>query len=87
MDCGVICHTRDGSRILSINQGALDTLGFSSLDDVTKRASSGSPLGYWRRTSRCCAAAIQGLTEVGDSTSVEYRVRHSEGRILHIMAI
>ena len=30
MDCGVMCHTLDGSRIVSINKAALDILGYPS---------------------------------------------------------
>ena len=85
LDCGVICHTRDGSRILSINQAALDILGFSSLDDVTKEGFFLVAPSVLEEDKPLLRSAIQGLTEVGDSTSVEYRVRHSEGRILHIM--
>ena len=34
MDCGVLCHTEDGSRILSINRAALRILGYESQKEM-----------------------------------------------------
>ena len=36
MDCGVICHTLDGRRILSINQAALRILGYASQEELMR---------------------------------------------------
>ena len=30
MDCGIMCHSLDGSRILSVNRAALEILGYRS---------------------------------------------------------
>ena len=34
MDCGVMCHSMDGSRILSINRAALEILGYETLEEM-----------------------------------------------------
>lgn len=34
LDCGIICHSIDGSRILSINTAALKILGYESQEDL-----------------------------------------------------
>ena len=34
MDCGVITHSLDGTRLLGINQAALDILGYDSAEDL-----------------------------------------------------
>ncbi len=85
LDCGVICHTRDGSRIISINQAALDILGYASIEEITGDGFFMVAPSVLEEDQPLLRSAIQSLTEIGDSTSVEYRVRHSEGKILHIM--
>ena len=85
LECGVMCHTMDGSHIVSVNQAALDILGFSSQEeliasgfDLVAPSVLDSDREYLRK-------AIQSLTKEGDSVSVEYRVRHKDGRLLYIM--
>ena len=34
IECGVMYHSVDGSKIISVNQAALDILGYDSLDDA-----------------------------------------------------
>jgi len=34
MDCGIMCHTMDGSRIISINRAALEILGYDSQEEM-----------------------------------------------------
>ena len=36
IDCGVLCHTVDGTRILSINRAALKILGYESQEQLEK---------------------------------------------------
>ena len=34
MDCGILCHTVDGTRIVSINRAALNILGYESQEEM-----------------------------------------------------
>lgn len=85
IDCGVIRHTSDGSRVLSINRAALKILGYESQDEMEAegfQTVAGSILEEDRDRFREC---IESLEKEGDSISTEYRVRHKNGEILHIM--
>ncbi|MCI9485756.1 MAG: response regulator [Lachnospiraceae bacterium] len=85
MDCGVMCHTTDGSRILSVNRAALNILGYETQEEmeadgffVVANSVLDEDKPYLRR-------AITDLKTEGDSVSVEYRVLHKNGDILHVM--
>ncbi|MCM1158012.1 MAG: PAS domain S-box protein [Bacteroidales bacterium] len=85
MDCGILCHTVDGSRILSINKAALKILGFQSQDEMMGKGfdmTASSVVEEDRKRLREC---MERLEKEGDSVSVEYRVRHADGEIRHIM--
>ena len=85
MDCGVMCHSLDGSRMISINRAALQILGYESqeallADGFDMVASSVLPEDR-ARLEEC----IKTLSKVGDNVNIEYRVRHTNGDILHVM--
>ena len=85
MDCGVMCHSLDGSRMISINRAALQILGYESqeallADGFDMVASSVLPEDRGR-LEEC----IKTLSKVGDNVNIEYRVRHTNGDILHVM--
>ena len=85
MDCGVMCHSLDGSRMISINRAALQILGYESqeallADGFDMVASSVLPEDR-ARLEEC----IKTLSRVGDNVNIEYRVRHTNGDILHVM--
>ncbi len=85
IDCGVIRHTSDGSRVLSINRAALKILGYESQEEMEAdgfQTVAGSILEEDRARFTEC---IKKLEKEGDSVSTEYRVRHKNGEILHIM--
>ncbi len=85
MDCGVLCHSVDGTKILSINGAALKILGYETLDDLMAdgfHLTASSVVEEDRETLR---KGIQSLQEEGDSINVAYRVRHENGDLLHIM--
>ena len=85
MDCGVMCHSLDGSRILSINRAALEILGYETQEEMLRdgfQTVANSVLDEDKPTLRNC---IRSLDTVGDSVSVEYRVQHKDGRMLHVM--
>ena len=85
LDCGVICHSLDGRQIISINRAALKILGYESEEELREKGFEMiSPPVVDEDRERLCAL-IGKLTKEGDSISVEYRVRHKDGEILHVM--
>ena len=85
MDCGVITHSLDGRRILSVNRAALNILGFSTRDALLDAGfnliASTVEEGDKSRLRDC----IRSLKDEGDSLGIAYRVRHPDGRLLYIM--
>ncbi len=85
MDCGVMCHTLDGSRIISINRAALRILGYESKEALLAggfHMIASSVVDEDQQRLRDC---IKTLTRVGDNVNIEYRVRHTNGDVLHVM--
>ncbi|MCI9156503.1 MAG: response regulator [Lawsonibacter sp.] len=85
MDCGVMCHTLDGSHILSINRAALRILGYESQGEMLAdgfHMVAASVVEEDRERLRAC---IEALKKVGDNVNIEYRVRHKNGEFLHVM--
>ncbi|MBD5118585.1 MAG: response regulator [Clostridiales bacterium] len=84
-NCGVICHSVDGARILSINEAALKLLDYSSKEKMLEDGFfqvAQSVLDEDKPKLRECIASLK---KAGDSASVEYRVRHRDGKMLHIL--
>ena len=66
MDCGIMYHTLDGSRILSVNRAALKILGFESAEELIAAGFdtvAASVIEEDRERLRTC---IQGLKKVDD---------------------
>ncbi len=85
IDCGVVCHSIDGSHVLSINRAALNILGYGSQEEMLEDGFdlvAGSVLDEDRQKLQEC---IKRLENEGDSVSIEYRVQHKNGDVLHIM--
>lgn len=85
LDCGVMHHTMDGKRIISVNQAALRILGYETKEELLAGGFflvASSVLEDDREKLENC---IRQLQTVGDSVGVEYRVRHRDGRIVHVM--
>lgn len=85
MDCGVMCHSIDGSRILSINQAALTLLGYESQEELTKDGFDFISPSVFKDDREKLQKSIGSLKNVGDTVSVEYRVQHEDGEMLHLM--
>lgn len=85
MDCGILCHSPDGTRIININRAALDLLGFSSLDEMQSGGFRMVASTVMDEDKPRLRAAIGQLKKVGDSTSYEYRVEHADGKRLHVV--
>ena len=85
MDCGVLCHSLDGRRILSVNRAALEILGYQTQEDLSKSGFETIATSVVEEDRDKLLGCIKSLKKAGDSVSVEYRVRHSGGSILHVM--
>lgn len=85
IDCGVMRHTRDGSKILSINRAALKILGYDSIEELKADGFDLVAASVVDEDKKRLRDSILTLQEAGDSVSVEYRVQHKNGDILHIM--
>ncbi len=85
MDCGVMCHSIDGLRIISINQAALRFLGYESQEELEADGFNLIARTVLDEDQEKLRECINSLKKAGDSVSVEYRVRHKNGKILHIL--
>ncbi len=85
MDCGIICHTLDGSRIISINNAALRILGYESSQEMMDSGFNMVASTVLNEDRPAIYKRIQELRKAGDSVGVEYQVRHRDGQLLHIM--
>ncbi len=85
MDCGVMCHTVDGSHILSINRAALEILGYKSQEELEADGFDMVASSVVAEDREGLRESIRELQKEGDSISVEYRVCHRDGGIRHVM--
>ncbi|HBN57234.1 MAG TPA: hybrid sensor histidine kinase/response regulator [Lachnospiraceae bacterium] len=85
MDCGIMSHSIDGSRILSVNRAALKILGYDSQEELLSDGFDMIAKTVLDEDKEKLRKSIRELKKEGDSVSVEYRVRHKNGDILHIM--
>jgi PAS domain S-box-containing protein len=84
-ECGVMRHSVNGKRILGINEAALKILGYESLDELMTDGFDLIAATVIPEDRDRLRTAIKNLTKTGDSTSVEYRVRHKDGKIIDVM--
>lgn len=85
IDCGVLCHSIDGKKLLSVNQAALRLLGYDSPEELMSGGFDMIAATVMDEDKPKLRKCIHTLEREGDSTSVEYRVCHKDGEILHIM--
>ena len=85
MDCGVMCHSLDGRRILSVNRAALEILGFESEAALAQAGFDTIAASVLDEDREKLVSCIRSLKNVGDSVSVEYRVLHTNGDLIHVM--
>ncbi|MCI8367322.1 MAG: response regulator [Eggerthellaceae bacterium] len=85
MDCGVITHSIDGSRILGINQAALNILGYDTEADLVTSGFDMIAPSVIAEDVEKLREDIASLKHVGDSVATEYRVRRDNGDIIHVM--
>ena len=85
MDCGVMCHTIDGTRLISINRAALQILGYESQEELMSKGFDMVAASVVEEDKPKIVEAMQEVKKEGDSVSVEYRIQHDDGEILHVM--
>ncbi len=85
IDCGVIRHTVDGEHVLSINRAALQILGYETQEEMIRDGFCLTAASVLEEDREKLNKDIKTLKKEGDSVSVEYRVRHNDGEVLHIM--
>ena len=84
MDCGVMRHSLDGHRIYSVNQAALDILGYATEREMMDAGFSLIADSVLDEDKPKLRAVIRQLQRVGDSASISYRVRHRDGAIVNV---
>jgi len=85
MDCGVMCHTVDGSRILSINRAALKILDYESQEEMEADGFDMVAMSVMEEDKPKLREAIRELKKEGDSISIEYRICRKNKEIRHVM--
>lgn len=85
LDCGIITHSRDGSHIFDVNQAALDILGYASREELVADGFDMVAPSVIEEDRQMLYDKLATLEELGDAISMEYRVRHRDGRILHVL--
>lgn len=85
IDCGVIRHTVDGSKVLSINRAALKILGYESQDQLMAEGFDMIAESVVEEDKPKLRESIKTLEKEGDNVNVEYRVQHKDGEVLHVM--
>ena len=85
MDCGILTHTLDGKRVLNANRAALSLLGFSSKEELMAAGFDTVAPTVVEEDKPRLRACVQSLRAEGDTVGITYRLRHPDGRMLHIM--
>lgn len=85
IDCGVLCHSLDGKRIISANAAALKLLGYASIEELVRDGFDMVAQSVLDEDKPMLRERIQMLKNENDSISVEYGVRHPNGEIFHVM--
>lgn len=85
LDCGILCHSIDGSKIFSINAAALKILGYETQEELIESGFHTVAMSVMDEDKPKLRNCIQKLRRVNDSVSVEYRVQHKNGDIIHVM--
>ncbi len=85
MDCGIMCHSLDGSKIISVNRAALELLGYESQEEMETAGFDLIAPSVAKEDRERLRESILSLKNVGENVNVEYSVNHPDGKVLHIM--
>ncbi len=84
-DCGMVRHSRDGKRVISINQAALRLLGYDDEEQLMADGFDTVAMSVLDEDKPKLRATIQSLKKAGDGADIDYRVRHKDGTVLDII--
>lgn len=85
LDCGVIRHSMDGKTVMSINEAALNILGYATKEALLQDGFHSVSMSVVEEDKTKLYNAISSLQREGDSVSVEYKVRHKDGKLVYVM--
>lgn len=85
LDCGIMSHTLDGSRVIDVNPAALEILGYNSKEELEADNFNMVAETVVDEDKPILRKAIKDLKPGGNSVNVEYRVRNKDGRLRHVM--
>ncbi len=85
IECGVLCHSLDGKKIISVNDAALRILGYKSADEMLKAGFDMVAMSVIEEDRPAFREKIKTLKAEGDTVDHEYRVIHKDGEILHVL--
>lgn len=85
LNCGVLCHSIDGSKIISVNDAALKILGYESVKELMDSGFNMVAQSVLDEDKPLVREKISALHNEGDTVDVEYRVRHKDGKMFNIM--
>lgn len=85
LDCGVIRHSMDGKTVMSINEAALNILGYATKEALLQDGFHSVSMSVVEEDKTKLYNAISSLQKEGDSISVEYKVRHKDGKLVYVM--
>ena len=84
VDCGMICHTAKGNRILYINQAALQMLGYETKEELMEDGFDLIATSVMDEDKPKLRRCLESLKKNGDSANIEYRALHKDGCIRNI---
>ncbi|MCI9351788.1 MAG: response regulator [Lawsonibacter sp.] len=85
MDCGILTHSLDGTRIISVNRAALEILGYSSQEALVMDDFQMVARTVMEEDKPKLRKCIESLKELGDNVNLEYRVVHKDGTVRHVL--
>lgn len=85
IDCGIICHSMDGKRIIQVNEMALRILGYHSREELMDSGFDMIASSVMDEDKPRLRECIRMLKKEGDCVNIEYRVEHDNGDILYVM--
>ena len=84
-DCGIMRHSLNDSRILNINAAALRILGYATQEELIADGFNLISPSVVDEDKQRLRDSIRMLEKAGDTVNVEYRVKHKDGEIIHVM--
>lgn len=84
LGCGILNCDLEGN-VISANNAAVRILGFNSLEELMQDSFKYISSVVVEDDRENMVNSIKSLKKEGDSCSLEYRVRHKDGRMLYVM--